>query len=46
MAYTLPVDSVPLLSILLLVTMLVAVVQVSKASGRRLRTSGVTSDQE
>lgn len=36
MAYTLPVDSVPLLSVLLLVVMLIAVVQLSKAYGRRL----------
>lgn len=36
MAYTLPVDSVPLLSVLLLAAMLVAVVQLSKAYGRRL----------
>ncbi|MEV0106291.1 VC0807 family protein [Nocardia sp. NPDC050799] len=37
MAYTLPVDSVPLLSALLLVVMLVIVVQWSKSYGRRLQ---------
>lgn len=36
MAYTLPVDLVPLLSVALLVVLLIAVVQVSKAYGRRL----------
>jgi hypothetical protein len=35
MAYTLPVDLVPFLSTALLVVLLVAIVQVSKAYGRR-----------
>ncbi|SFN90782.1 hypothetical protein SAMN05216207_102431 [Pseudonocardia ammonioxydans] len=40
MAYTLPVDLVPLLSVALLVVLLIAVVQVSKAYGRRLVAGG------
>ncbi|MDR7302975.1 VC0807 family protein [Haloactinomyces albus] len=36
MAYTLPIDLVPLLSVLLLVAMLLVIVQASKAYGRRL----------
>lgn len=36
MAYTLPIDLVPLLSVVLLVMMLIAIVQASKAYGRRL----------
>ncbi|MQA17045.1 MAG: hypothetical protein GEV09_23805 [Pseudonocardiaceae bacterium] len=36
MTHTLPVDSVPLLSVLLLAGMLIAVVRLSKAYGRRL----------
>ncbi len=35
MAYTLPLDLVPLLSVLLLVVLLVAIVQTGKAYGRR-----------
>lgn len=38
MAYTMPVDLVPLLSVLLLVVMLVVIVQTGKAYGRRLMT--------
>ena len=39
MAYTLPVDMVPLLGLIVLVAMLVAVVQFSKSYGRRLTTT-------
>ena len=45
MAYTLPVDLVPLLGVLLLVVMLVAIVQVSKAYGRRMLAVGHTEGE-
>lgn len=45
MAYTLPVDVVPLLGVLLLVAMLTAVVAVSKVYGRRLLVAGPATDR-
>lgn len=45
MAYTLPVDVVPLLGVLLLVAMLAAVVTASKIYGRRRLVDGLTTDR-